>query len=87
MTNAFGQEEVDALFERLGTKFSACTSLEYEVLGAEVLGDAAYTVRLEHVNATVDGVTSDYVLRATQIYRRKDGEWKVVHRHGSAPPS
>ncbi|MGN6577900.1 MAG: nuclear transport factor 2 family protein [Nocardioides sp.] len=28
-----------------------------------------------------------YTLRATQVYRREAGEWKVAHRHGSAPPS
>jgi ketosteroid isomerase-like protein len=22
-----------------------------------------------------------YTLRATQVYRREDGEWKVAHRH------
>jgi ketosteroid isomerase-like protein len=23
----------------------------------------------------------DYTLRVTQVYRREEGEWKVVHRH------
>ena len=23
-----------------------------------------------------------FTLRATQVYRREDGEWKVTHRHG-----
>jgi ketosteroid isomerase-like protein len=32
---------------------------------------------------SVDGVPVEpYTLRVTQIYRREDGEWKVVHRHG-----
>ena len=27
------------------------------------------------------GEPRSYTLRATQVYRREDGEWKVVHRH------
>lgn len=84
--NARGQEELDELFELLAHSFSDCTSYEFELLEAEVRGDTAYTVGLEHTTASVNGVPSTYTLRATQIYRREDGEWKVAHRHGSAPP-
>ena len=84
--NARGQAEIDALFAHLAASFSDCTCYEFELLEAEVLGDAAYTVGLEHTSATVNGVPSSYTLRATQLYRREGGEWKVVHRHGSAPP-
>ena len=61
--------------------------LGLELLEAEVLGDAAYTVGFEHTSASLNGVPTSYTLRATQIYRREEGEWKVAHRHGSAPPS
>ena len=28
------------------------------------------------------GPVEPYTLRVTQVYRREDGQWKVVHRHG-----
>jgi len=84
--NARGQQELDELFDHLAASFSDCTSFELELLEAEVRGDTAYTVAFEHVSASVDGAPRTYTLRATQIYRREDGEWRVAHRHGSAPP-
>jgi len=84
--NASGQEELDDLFTQLAESFSDCTSYEFELLEAEVRGDTAYTVGFEHTSASVNGVPRTYTLRATQIYRREEGAWKVAHRHGSAPP-
>ena len=84
--NAYGQKEIDELFARLAESFSDCTSYEFELLEAEVRGDTAYTVGFEHTTASVAGTPRTYTVRATQIYRREDGEWKVAHRHGSAPP-
>lgn len=80
--NAFGQRELDDLFSSLAQQFSECTSYEFELLAYDVQGDMAYTAGLEHTSASVDGVPRSYVLRATQIYRREDGQWKVAHRHG-----
>src|SRR4029434_6971046 len=58
-----------------------------ELLAAGVSGDLAYTVELEHTSVSVDGVPVEpYTLRVTQVYRREDGEWKVVHRHGDQIP-
>jgi ketosteroid isomerase-like protein len=37
--------------------------------------------RLEHTSPCVDGQRRTYTRRATQVYRREDGEWKVAHRH------
>lgn len=86
LKNAIGQQQLDDLFGQLADTFSDCTSYEFELLEAEVLGDVAYTAGFEHTSASVNGVPRSYTLRATQIYRYEEGAWKVAHRHGSAPP-
>lgn len=80
--NAHGRQEVDALFTALGGSFSHCTSYTFELLASDVVGDMAYTAGLEHVTASVDGEPRTYTLRATQVYRREGGTWRVAHRHG-----
>jgi ketosteroid isomerase-like protein len=80
--NAFGQEELDELFTALARSFSDCTSYAFEVRAYDVVGDMAYTAGFEHTSASVDGEPRTYTLRATQVYRREGGEWKVAHRHG-----
>ena len=42
----------------------------------------AFTVELEHYSYTGDAEDEGMTLRATQIYRREDGQWRVIHRHG-----
>jgi len=80
--NAIGQQAIDELFGALGNSFSDCTSYAFELQAYDVVGDLAYTAGLEHTSASVDGVPRTYTLRATQVYRREGGEWKVAHRHG-----
>ncbi len=80
--NAHGQHEIDALFTTLGSSFSECTSYAFELEAYDVVGDMAYTAGLEHTSASVNGEPRSYTLRATQVYRRESGEWKVAHRHG-----
>jgi hypothetical protein len=80
--NAYDQHELDELFNSLGRSFSDCTSYAFELRACDVVGDMAYTAGLEHTSASVDGQPRTYTLRATQVYRREGGEWKVAHRHG-----
>lgn len=80
--NAFGQQEIDDLFQALGESFSDCTSYAFELQSYDVVGDAAYTAGLEHTSASVNGQPRTYTLRATQVYRREGGAWRVAHRHG-----
>lgn len=71
----------------LAERFSNCESFEYEVIAAGASGDLAYIVGIEHTTASVWGAPPEpYALRVTTIFRREDGEWKVVHRHGDPVP-
>jgi ketosteroid isomerase-like protein len=84
--SASGPVEVDELFGTLEHVFSGCTSYAYELVAADVVGELAYTVGYEHTEAVVNGEPRTYTLRATQIYRRENGDWKVVHRHADELP-
>jgi ketosteroid isomerase-like protein len=84
--SAMGREQVNDLFTQLETTFSDCTAYTHEIIAADVIGDMAYTVGYEHTRASVNGEPRTYTLRATQIYRREGGEWKVAHRHADTLP-
>jgi ketosteroid isomerase-like protein len=47
-----------------------------------VTDDIGFTVDLEHMSRDVNGETQQRTLRSSQGYRREDGEWRVVFRHG-----
>lgn len=82
-----GWGEVGPTFDWVASRFSDCTDYRFELVAADVSGDLAYTVGYEHSTKSVDGgpPRSD-TLRVTHVYRREDGEWKVVHRHGDELP-
>jgi ketosteroid isomerase-like protein len=88
-----GWERVSAMFRWIASRFSDCREYEFELLAAEVSGDLAYTVGFERATMSIDGDPArPNVIRVTHIYRREDGQWKIVHRHGtlsetSAPPA
>ena len=83
--NGGGWAEIGSVFEQLGSSFSSCAAYENEVIAAGASGDLAYIVAFEHTTASVKGAPPQpYVLRVTTVFRREDGEWKVVHRHGDA---
>jgi ketosteroid isomerase-like protein len=54
-------------------------------VAAEASGDLAYIVALEHTTASINGAEpTSYFLRVTSVFRRENGEWRAVHRHGDA---
>jgi ketosteroid isomerase-like protein len=82
-----GSEEVTRISRWVASKFSNCTAYNFELVAAGVSGDLAYTVGYEHSLRSVNGGPIEpSTLRVTHIYRRENGEWKIVHRHGDILP-
>jgi ketosteroid isomerase-like protein len=79
---ASGWEEVSETFRWVASQFSKGESFRLEVIAAGVSGDLAYTVGYEHSMVSRDGPARPNRLRVTHVYRRENGEWKIVHRHG-----
>ena len=78
-----GWEEVSETFHWVASRFSNCTAYSFDLIAAGVSGDLAYTVGYEHSEVSRDGgPVEPNTLRVTHVYRREDGEWKIVHRHG-----
>jgi ketosteroid isomerase-like protein len=76
-------EDVEPTFNRLAQSFSDGQSCTYDVVGAGVSGDLAYVAAIEQSVAGTRGSTPEtFTLRVTTVFRREQGEWKVVHRHG-----
>jgi ketosteroid isomerase-like protein len=81
-----GWDEVLPTFDWVASRFRHCTSYRFEVVAAGVSGDLAYVAGFEHTTAEVEGLQTSYTLRSTHVYRREDRQWRIVHRHGDAPP-
>ncbi len=86
--SARGWPEITAVFGQLGDTFSDCTAYDCEVVAAGTSGDLAYLVAIERVTLSMDGGPQQSIaLRVTTVFRREEGDWKVVHRHGDPGPS
>lgn len=85
--SASGWAQLRTTFDLLASRFSNCSSWEYEVIAAGASGDLAYVVGIEHTTASVAGAAPEpYELRVTTVFRRESGDWKVVHRHADPLP-
>jgi ketosteroid isomerase-like protein len=81
---ATGWEEIEPTFRQVASWFGGSESYEFVAAGASA--DLAYTVGYERNVAIANGERREYVLRATHVYRREDGQWRIVHRHADPVP-
>lgn len=55
-----------------------------EILQAAEGGDIAYWTGIQHAEVELGGKLVPMQLRITELFRREDGDWKLVHRHADA---
>ena len=80
-----GWQRVSARLDWAATGIKATERIAENVV--TVVGDdLAYTVDLEHMTRHAGDHPQPRTLRCTQVYRREDGEWKVVLRHADELP-
>ena len=82
-----GWADIEPTFHTVASWFSDSTEFEFEVIAAGASGDLAYTVGYEHNQVKLDSEPRTYTLRVTHVYRREDGQWRIVHRHADTPPT
>jgi ketosteroid isomerase-like protein len=82
-----GWDQLSETFQQVASWFSDVTDFRYDIELAEVNGDMAYTLGYERWTGSSRGnPVGPVTVRVTHVYRREDGGWKIVHRHGDNPP-
>ena len=79
-----GWKDVGARYDWASSQYkNSGAKIKIEYLSVIVSSDLAYTVSIERSEALLGDMknTAPRVLRATQIFRKENGEWKLLHRH------
>jgi ketosteroid isomerase-like protein len=80
-----GWDEVSERWEWVASQFvPGSGEVTSDTAFLTVSGDMAYGVFIERWRGRFKGrpEPAELIIRATLIFRREDGEWKAVHRHG-----
>jgi ketosteroid isomerase-like protein len=78
-----GTRDVWARYERDASLFTSGSENAFEVLDSAATADIAYWVGFQRSQANMRGEDQPipFDLRLTEIYRRENGQWRLVHRH------
>ena len=79
-----GWDAVSAMLDRAAANYRDGEGYEFENVSTVVSSELAYIVEIERIRARVGGADdlAQIAVRVTSVFRREDGTWKVVHRHG-----
>jgi ketosteroid isomerase-like protein len=78
-----GWEQAATTIERAASNYKDGEIVGFENVAKYVTPELAYIVEVERYKAKVGGgeELAPISLRVTSIFRREDGDWKIVHRH------
>lgn len=80
---AKGRTNVEATLARAAANYREGNFSSIELIAQHVSDTLACFVEVERLRAKVGGSTEpvDVAVRATSVFRREHGAWKLVHRH------
>jgi NAD(P)H-dependent FMN reductase/ketosteroid isomerase-like protein len=78
-----GAQSVSQRYDRDVRAFASGGETQLEVLHSAASGDVAYWTGFQTAKVRMGGSTEpvSMKLRITELFRRADGEWKMIHRH------
>jgi len=82
-----GWREVRASWEQVAQEFSDGQVSIEELVVVPLSDEVAYTLGTEHGQAKLGDETVSIDWRVTNIYRREEGEWKMVLHHTDVSPA
>ena len=80
---ALGWEQVEKAMDDAASQIREGEPVRIERLSGYETPDLAYSLVIQGTRAKMGGSIemADISLRVTTIFRREEGEWKIVHRH------
>lgn len=79
-----GADEVWQIYEQDAASFGPPARNELAIVERSTGGEFAYWAGFQRSSATFDGRPTEFDLRVTEVFRRDDGLWRLVHRHADA---
>ena len=77
-----GWNRVDEAARRAGAQVREGEDNHFERISEFATADLGYIVEIHRGQAKLGGADrAPFALRITTIFRREDGEWRIVHRH------
>lgn len=78
-----GADKVLETYKSDANAFEKGSETNFEILHMVANGDIAYWVGFQRASARMKGQAEPipFNLRITEIFRRENGEWKMIHRH------
>jgi ketosteroid isomerase-like protein len=79
-----GWDDANSQYDWAAARFKESgAKVDVEYLSSAVSGDLAYTVTIERseVRLVDRDKPAPMALRVTQVFRKEDDDWKLVHRH------
>jgi ketosteroid isomerase-like protein len=78
---AKGRTEVEKILRGAAANLARQRSVRDEVVSLVIEGKLAYCTGVEKIRPAAEGLSD---LRVTNIFRRENGAWRLLHRHADA---